>query len=143
MFSPIMQQAHVLHLQPQPHAGLHYLLPPGGAVWDLDLQHSVLMLNGDNFQAFLHYPLPGDGNSETIFPIYSHNQIAHAHHRIYTFRNFTICNETNYRCIFYHHFNKLYKIIIACYIAGSTIIYATGRIVVDGQGRITGGGGKE
>ena len=41
---------HVLHSQPHASRWTAYLLPPRGAVWDL--QHSVLMLNGDNCMHF-------------------------------------------------------------------------------------------
>ena len=43
---------HVLHSQPHASRWTAYLLPPRGAVWDL--QHSVLMLNGDNCMHFYY-----------------------------------------------------------------------------------------
>ena len=65
MFSPTMQQANMLYIYSlAPHAGLHYLLPPRGAI--RDLQHSVLMLNGTACISTLH----GDKScEEAIFPI--------------------------------------------------------------------------
>ena len=63
----VLQQAHMFCIHSlTPHAGLHYFLPPRVAVWDL--QHSVLILNEDNFSGIT--TLHGDGNSEeAIFPI--------------------------------------------------------------------------